>query len=267
LAKAFVYYLYPGFITSFAETLAAVADAGITAITMTPEMGDIDMSRAEDVRRAKRVLADLGISSPGCHGLWGASHDLNQLDGEKRKAVALDHKRQLSHAGGMGCKTYVVHPGMRLPETAVAVQWDAVRDMLDQLVPHAESIGVVIAVENGNPGCLDSCGADLAELARSCDSPFLRLCFDSGHANVAEDAVSTFDAMAPYLATTHLHDNDGNTDQHAIPGTGSIDWDLLAPKIRACKTVIHNEGEAFNREGWTHKRLYAHYREMFVGSE
>lgn len=33
------------------------------------------------------------------------------------------------------------------------------------------------------------------------------------------------------LLTLHLHDNDGEEDQHALPGTGTIVWKSLMEKL------------------------------------
>jgi sugar phosphate isomerase/epimerase len=68
--------------------------------------------------------------------------------------------------------------------------------------------------------------------------------------------------MAPYLATVHLHDNNGSEDQHLIPGFGSIPWNELPPLINGCSQLRHVETEAFNKEKWEHARLYAHYSRL-----
>ena len=40
-------------------------------------------------------------------------------------------------------------------------------------------------------------------------------------------------AVGRRLALVHIHDNDGMTDSHALPGEGSIDWDAAMAGLRA----------------------------------
>jgi len=70
--------------------------------------------------------------------------------------------------------------------------------------------------------------------------------------------------MEPYLVTAHLHDNNGSSDQHLIPGFGTIPWDELVPRLKHCVHLRHFETEAFNIEKWEHARLYNHYRHLWI---
>lgn len=58
------------------------------------------------------------------------------------------------------------------------------------------------------------------------NSPFFRVCLDTGHCAVFGD--SPADAVRligkEYLSTLHVHDNDGCGDCHWLPGAGVIDW-------------------------------------------
>ena len=54
------------------------------------------------------------------------------------------------------------------------------------------------------------------------------ICFDTGHAAMnGFDAVAELEVAAEKLFYLHLHDNDGETDYHWLPGRGVIDWDAL----------------------------------------
>lgn len=58
-------------------------------------------------------------------------------------------------------------------------------------------------------------------------------CLDTGHANISQDgALSLLEDYPDKLFALHLHDNDGQSDQHLLPGQGSFPWpsfmDLLA---------------------------------------
>ncbi len=40
------------------------------------------------------------------------------------------------------------------------------------------------------------------------------------------DLADAIEACSGHLITTHLHDNNGKSDDHLAPGEGSIDWPL-----------------------------------------
>ena len=54
----------------------------------------------------------------------------------------------------------------------------------------------------------------------------------------------------PYIVNCHLHDNQGEWDQHTLPGRGTVDWKLVtgllkkAPRLRAiqCEALSIRNG-------------------------
>jgi sugar phosphate isomerase/epimerase len=57
----------------------------------------------------------------------------------------------------------------------------------------------------------------------------LRFCFDVGHANIADTTAENklahgFEPMRELIATTHVHDNRGEKDEHLVPYEGTVDW-------------------------------------------
>ena len=97
-------------------------------------------------------------------------------------------------------------------------------------------------------------------------------CFDSGHANVmksgkdkvygnymknvawwgeVENYDGAFERMAPAMVTCHLHDNDGLSDLHLVPGAGTENWELLAENLltKAPKLIsIQSEASIISKE-------------------
>lgn len=64
--------------------------------------------------------------------------------------------------------------------------------------------------------------------------PYLKFCFDSGHANAFTKNIDTFEFMKyqDKLVCIHLSDNDGSYDQHLVPSEGNINWDKLMKTLR-----------------------------------
>ena len=120
------------------------------------------------------------------------------------------------------------------------------------------------------------------------NSPAVGCCFDSGHANVMApgkqqaqygahmhrvwqgDVIfypQAFEKMAPAMVTCHLHDNDGFSDQHMIPGSGTTDWQELTEKLltRTPRLLsIQSEVNAVST-GTSIRQLSGKFRELLPG--
>lgn len=97
--------------------------------------------------------------------------------------------------------------------------------------------------------------ADLAEIVTSVGHPALGLIGDTGHARMVSSAEEeTMEARGGLLVSTHVHDNDGRRDLHAIPGEGVIDWPAWTgaldrvgyrgPLILECIRALRERSEA-----------------------
>jgi sugar phosphate isomerase/epimerase len=53
----------------------------------------------------------------------------------------------------------------------------------------------------------------------------LGFCFDVGHAHMEGGVEAGFQLMRDRIATVHVHDNQGEKDEHLLPWEGTIDWD------------------------------------------
>ena len=170
-----------------------------------------------------------------------------------------DHKMGLAYAAEFGCKTYTVHigpyyEGMEKP----------IFEALEQLIPEAEKNGVVFAIENGfDPG--NSPDA-LLQYLKKFPSEYFGCCLDTGHANVMDarpdkkmelyasyvknnwnndirQEPDPIGKLSDYLVTSHLHDNDGYSDAHMLPGTGTAPWDKWIPALKKCPRLVSLQNE------------------------
>ncbi len=74
----------------------------------------------------------------------------------------------------------------------------------------------------------------LKSLLDALNSPKARFCFDTGHANVFGRVPPIFwiEALGDRLGEIHIHDNDGNMDEHLPVGEGNIPFRELFAKLR-----------------------------------
>ena len=209
--------------------------------------------------RLKGWLDACGMNISECHGLWGAGYDLNIAELPRRKGMIEDHRLGMEYAVFFGCKTYTVHTGpyyegMEKP----------VFEALEQLVPAAEKTGIILAIENGfNPG--NSPDA-LLQYLKAFPSKYFGCCLDLGHANgmyaSPDKKTELYSAylkniwkndirlepdpigkLSEYLVTAHVHDNDGYTDGHMLPGMGTLPSEKWIPALKKCPRLVSLQDE------------------------
>ncbi len=216
-----------------------------------------DPAFAHDCPRAVR---EAGLAFQDAHAPYGQTWDLNG-----NHAEIDSHRRLLGFCAENGVLTYTIHIGP--PYDGQRVQ-DAVSQScraIEQILPAAEDAKVVIACENiYYPTTTSKC---LLDVLSTFESPFLRFCYDSGHANLMTrgvrdktlcdwveapwiksgitPVVDEFEALWPYLVTCHLHDNGACGDDHNLPSAPgcNIDWPTLMKRLLAAPDLISLQTE------------------------
>ena len=207
------------------------------------------------------------------HAPYGECYDLAAMGKGRRDDMIKDHIRGLGYAADFGCRTYTIHVGA-YDSVVYQVPNEKLRPLalesLEKLLPYAEKYGIIIAVENAFER--SNTPDEVMFYVEYFNHPNLGCCFDSGHANVmksgknkvygnymknvawwgeVENYDGAFERMAPAMVTCHLHDNDGLSDQHLIPGAGTENWELLAKNLltKAPKLLsIQSEASVISKE-------------------
>jgi sugar phosphate isomerase/epimerase len=89
----------------------------------------------------------------------------------------------------------------------------------------ARQRGVTLAIEN-TPGEMAT-PVNLKSFLEQTRLSNVKLCYDAGHAHLDGGAQEALEAVRDLVATTHLHDNRGERDDHLLPYEGTIDWSAL----------------------------------------
>ena len=178
--------------------------------------------------RIGKIARDYGISLSQTHGPWRyPPRDFTEEDREERfgKMCAA-----LEGTAAVGAPCMVIHNimpwgGSQNPEPERFM--DMNRMFFSRLLEKAKSCGVVIALENMPFEKLTlSTPEQVFNFVKEFESPFFRVCLDTGHAAVLR--LSPADSVRliglDYLACLHVHDNDGVHDLHWTPYQGVIDW-------------------------------------------
>jgi sugar phosphate isomerase/epimerase len=61
----------------------------------------------------------------------------------------------------------------------------------------------------------------------------VKICFDTGHAHMAGGLHPAFETLKTYIASTHVHDNRGERDDHLMPFDGQINWSEATRDLRS----------------------------------
>ena len=161
-------------------------------------------------------------------------------------------KRTVDIAGFLGSPYIVVHPLVSGEGRAKYDELELNRDYFLELAPAAKASNIRICIENlfyySGGGVreyplseAEEAGDFIRKLNSDAGGDVFRYCFDIGHAALlAQDVRSTINSLSGLLAVTHLHDNNGVRDLHALPfsiipnwGRAScVDWDGFIQGMR-----------------------------------
>jgi sugar phosphate isomerase/epimerase len=161
-------------------------------------------------------------------GSWKDGLSLAAADEARRQAAVDETLAVLEVAAAVPYKVMVLHCGVPDPYGGPGDnhRGSLVRS-LEELSPVAQRYGVRLAVEV-IPNALSTPSALVALIESEIDATGLGICLDTGHARLMGDVVEAIENCSGHIITTHLHDNRGRSDDHLMPGKGTIDWDATA---------------------------------------
>ncbi len=247
------------------------ADNGCTALTAITAWSNRILGDPAFATVLRQLLAKHGLVMRDAHAPWSSPWDLDIEDAGRRPHMIAGHILCMSMLADLGVRTYTMHIGAAQNYTNGGVHTDEMRarsyETLEALLPTAERLDMIIAVENGfEPSNTPEVVADCI---RHFNSPHIACCLDIGHAHVmdseaprAPGAISAgirerawnhniqlkpfpeaVKILAPWIVTCHIHDNDATNDQHLLPGDGNTDWPRTMAELRHCPRLesIQNE--------------------------
>ena len=245
------------------------ADHGITRMVFDLALITRGLKDENLLSLMKKCARDVGMQWVSMHAPCGFDYDLCAPNMDNRASMVKAHIKAMEIAKEFGSLTYTVHVGA-YPHCCLHYPVDKCREMaletLEKLVPEAERIGIVLAVENSfEPsnsarevrGLVDHFG----------DNPAIGVCFDTGHANCMASApwkkpegypdyqISSWwekgiitedgalDLLYDKIVTCHIHDNDGYRDLHCLPYDGCLAWDEWLPKLKSAPRMLEFQSE------------------------
>lgn len=214
---------------------------------------------------ALRVVAAAGMAFDSIHGVFGPDVDPSSPDATHRAHCLGVYEEEARLALELGGPMVVVHPSRSSPphvplkalpfaeaQRQQHERWPYLHDFLRRLAEVGERLSVTFLVENLMLDCpLGHDPVQLAEHVMAVRSPWVRMCFDTGHAHATLSARAAagrgavgvaLRVCAPAVGYVHVHDNDGVKDAHLMPGNGGtagIDWEGVGAALEGteCRAV------------------------------
>lgn len=214
--------------------LTDVENAGIDAVEIFCSAGHFNYRDPETVREIATWFAGHQMKlhslhaptsrdfSPGREG--GSPVSVSDLERVRRLDAVDEIKRALEVAEKVPFEVMVLHFGGSR-DSDDPRRWDVAFSSFENLALFARQRGVTLALEN-TPSEMATPG-NLRHFIEETRLPGLRLCFDSGHAQIDGGAVPAMETMGALAITAHLHDNHGEKDEHLLPYAGTIEWEKL----------------------------------------
>jgi sugar phosphate isomerase/epimerase len=114
---------------------------------------------------------------------------------------------------------------------------ERVYETLKKILPEAEKRGLKLGIENRQALEEIPLDGDIENFFRHFDHPNLVYWHDTGHAQIKENLgfirqTEQLELLGARLAGFHIHDVKFPADDHAAPGTGTIDFAKLKPFVK-----------------------------------
>jgi len=221
-----------------AHVLDQVLAAGIRKIEIFAARQHLDYSDAGQVRDVAQWFADHDATLHSVHmplfadAAWGRLGGLAVSIAYTERPPRIESmdeiKRTLEIAERIPYRFLVLHLG--LPEEGFDLRkFDAAFTSIEHLKIFAKERGVSLLLEN-IPNDLSSPARLLQFLEYT--RLDLKFCFDTGHAHMATGVEAAFALLRSRIASTHVHDNHREKDEHLMPYDGGIDWERTVRDFR-----------------------------------
>lgn len=248
---------------SFEEDVFAYAKAGIEAMGVWRQ-------KLSDFGEAKGVelLEETGMDVS--HLLWAGG--FTGTDGRSYKDALKDAREAVATAAAMKAGCLIVHGGGRGGHTANHAH-RLIRGALEELLPLAEELDVVLAFEPMHPGCASGWTFftnidDTLALLEEIGSPRVKIVFDTYQLGFDLDIIERIPEIAPHLALVQLGDGrrppDGNQNR-CLLGRGMVPLGPIVEALTAAGYDGYYDVELLGEdiEGIAYAALLEHAKAAF----
>jgi sugar phosphate isomerase/epimerase len=214
-----------------AHVLDQIFAAGFRKIEVFAARQHLDYHDKNQVREVAQWFNDHGLALHSLHAPLYADFDWGRSGGSPVSIAYIERRMRIDSmeeiklaievAEQLPFRYLIQHMG--LPgEEYDQKKFDAALNSLEHLRIYAKERGAEVLLEN-IPNEL-STPERLTEFIHYAHLAGQKLCFDTGHAHMDNGVTAAFEALKDRVASTHVHDNRRDKDDHLLPFDGTIDW-------------------------------------------
>lgn len=206
--------------------LRRIAEAGFSHVHWCHQWCTDFLYSGCETAQIGRWFRDFGLSLCDVHGSHGKEKAWGSRAEYERQAGLELIRNRIRFAAELGGDVVIMHlPGVPANPATDPDFAGRLHDSIDSLLPDLAANGVRLAFENM---AHDDFGL-IRRLLADYPADRIGLCYDAGHGNIGDGVgLVHLDGVKDRLIAVHLHDNDGQSDQHLPPFCGTIDWPALA---------------------------------------
>ena len=170
----------------------------------------------------------------------------NDPDGPSLEYMSKIYQNVILLCDAVGCKNVVIHGATRgRNDSHTNAEMEEInRWMYTSLIPTLQKTDVVVCLENlfsskgglvaGHCSNPYEAAKLIDELNEAAGKECFGLCLDTGHLNLLSiDPRSYMPILGKRIKALHIHDNDGISDIHKAPYTGTLDWKVFYEQLAA----------------------------------
>lgn len=215
---------YPG-AESICQGLSVLALEGVKSVELNMRATSyFDCHNPNQIDKLVHTLSQIPLTVNSIHAPFGSEVDFSSFNDTIHEHGVDGQIEAIEIARLLGASYVVVHASDGQVIADRRKRLDRARGVLRELATVAEEADIKLAVENLPDGFLCCDVEEICSLIETINSPNVGVCFDTGHANITGCLNRWAESLLPFAISVHVHDNDGETDQHLFPGLGSIDW-------------------------------------------
>jgi sugar phosphate isomerase/epimerase len=223
-----------------AHVLDQILAAGFRKIEIFGARQHLDYHDKNQVRDVAQWFRDHGLALHSLHAPLYADLDWGRSGGSPLSIAYLERrlridsmeeiKRAIDVAELLPFRYVIQHMGLAGEEYNLT-KFDAALTSLEHLRIYAKERGAEVLLEN-IPNEL-STPERLTEFIHYAHLTGQKICFDTGHAHMGQGVTASFEALKDRVASTHVHDNRREKDDHLMPFDGTIDWNETVKALRS----------------------------------
>jgi sugar phosphate isomerase/epimerase len=222
---------------SIFDCLEPIRNSGFSMLEICSFPAHLDFHDHEVVRRAGKLIDELGLESYSFHAPFADHIDITSLNPDQRNLALQEIFKAAEAAAILKVRYFVIHPGpehKQTPELACIEHLQRMQNAastLDRVARRCFELGIGCVLENKLPHLLFGGTSDILWILGAMSAINVGTCLDTGHAYLSGDLYNVMHKLSGHLQMIHANDNSGDYDDHNPPGAGKIDWKRLLTEL------------------------------------